>query len=103
MSAATSVATLVNLDHVELAVRFEREASEGHNARFYELRVERSRQLSFGGEAPGYDLHVTKGALGGKRSSSRVERFATLRAAIERFGHFATERRQHGYHEVSVI
>jgi len=96
MSAA---ATLVN-DCTELAVRFEREALPGKNARFYELRVEPSRQLNFTGEASGYVLHVTKGSLGGKRSSSRTEAFATLRAAIERFGHFATERRQRGYHEV---
>jgi predicted DNA-binding WGR domain protein len=97
MSAA---ATLINPDHLELAIRFEREASEGKSARFYELRVEASRQLNFAGNTSGYVLHVTKGSLGGKRRSSRTEDFPTLRGAIERFGHFATERRQHGYREV---
>jgi hypothetical protein len=86
--------------HLELAVRFERPTlvteKGALNPRFYELRIELSRQLSLQGGAPGYVLRVKQGTLGGKHTRSRTEEFTTLQQAIERFGHFATERRQHG-------
>lgn len=94
--------TAVTIDsETELAVRFERAAvpCQSTHARFYELRVQPSAQLTLDGEPSGFDLIVTKGSLGGKRTTIRVESFTTLRAAIERFGHFSTERRRRGYHE----
>jgi predicted DNA-binding WGR domain protein len=100
MSAAiTEIRPEFLRDELTLTIRFEREASEGKRPRFYELRVDRNRQLTFTGDAAGFVLVVVRGALNGRRSTTRTESFATLLGAVERFGHLSTERRQRGYHE----
>jgi len=95
----------VSAPDLELAKRFELFDRARNRRRFYTLRLARDRQLGLYGKGCGspdigWILIVSRGRIGGK-PIEREERFLGMDRAIERYGHLCTERRSHGYTEVS--
>jgi hypothetical protein len=108
MSAAPTMIRPPLAPDLSFEIRFERPAVQGTTgapglaARFYALRIEAGRQVPLEGVGaePGWELVVTKGRVDGTHTSTRREPYPTLARAVERWGHFCSQRRAHGYREI---